>query len=159
MSNRRWALTAIGLWFAFCGAGAHADEGSAIPPREAVWQAALKAVHARGLSVIRLSIDDGSIETSTGSLGGADISRVTVVDKAEPSAVWKGGEYKYRIRIVPVKDRVRVRARAEIMAWKAQPLETPDDRSGPPLKLRSNDVLEREFAAALSKAISEVVSE
>lgn len=159
MNNRRCALIAIGLWLAFVGAHAHADEGSTIPAREAVWQAALKAVHARGLRVVRVSADEGSIETSSGSLAGADIPRVIVADEAERGAVWRSGEYRYRIRIVAVDGRLRVRTRAEITAWRAEPLQTPSDERGPPVKLRSNDVLEREFAAALRQAVAEVVSE
>jgi len=159
MNIRGWAVVPIGLWLTVHDAPAHADEHSAIPTREIVWRAALKAVQARGLRVASASLDEGSIETSSGSLGGADISRVIVADATRPPAVWKSGEYRYRIRIVPVNDRLRVRTRAEITAWPAEPVETGDGASRAAVKVQSNDVLEREFAAAFSKAVSEILSE
>lgn len=118
--------------------------------RRDLWEAVLRAVAARGLTVEQASFEQGQVTTTFVVLDVITLADVATLSEADRALSWVGAEYRYLVSIGDKPDRARIGATAEIRAWTAEDLAVG---AGTKRSLPSNRTLEKAFMQAFSKAL------
>jgi hypothetical protein len=137
---------------------AEESEGDALSLREAVWQAALRTLHERGVAILTSSFEEGRILTEFTPLAQDQLLASALFPDQEHHRPWDGAEYRYAVGIGKKGEGLRVSIQAEIRAWTWESpaaLDQPEKKQA----LSSNRSLEREFLNAFTTALQQGVAE
>ena len=153
-------LALLGSGFAVAQEQTREDTSRAVvqPPdlsaRELIWQAILRALKERGLTVSAASPEEGRVTTEFAPLAVSTIAQVTLPNDPPQAVPWGGGEYRYEVNIGSLSDRLRISAKTEIRAWK-QGEQNAAPGTDTKQVVQSNHTLEQEFLKAFQKALGQ----